>query len=63
MGEWKMEVMEQQALNAEHSFAMITELIEIGVPVEKLHQQGITDFDFEYVEMHPEDGLWSDPFD
>jgi len=42
---------------------MITELIEIGVPVQKLHQQGLTEFDFEYVEMHPEDGLWSNPFD
>tara|TARA_B100000676_G_C17841649_1_gene713267 strand:- start:173 stop:340 length:168 start_codon:yes stop_codon:yes gene_type:complete len=54
--------MEHQVFNAEHSFAMITKLIGIGVPVEKLHQQGITDFDFEYVEMYPEDGLWSDPF-
>ena len=42
---------------------MITELIEIGVPVEKLHQQGIAEFDIEYVDMHPEDGLWSDLFD
>tara|TARA_B100000530_G_scaffold276708_1_gene189747 strand:- start:546 stop:722 length:177 start_codon:yes stop_codon:yes gene_type:complete len=45
------------------AFAMITELIEIGVPVEKLHQQGIAEFDIEYVDMHPEDGLWSDLFD
>ena len=36
---------------------------EIGVPVEKLHQQGIAEFDIEYVDMHPEDGLWSDLFD
>jgi len=57
-----VEAMEHQVFNAEHSFAMITKLIGIGVPVEKLHQQGITDFDFEYVEMYPEDGLWSDPF-
>ena len=42
---------------------MITELIEIGVPVEKLHQQGIAEFDIEYVDMQPEDGLWSDLFD
>ena len=45
------------------AFAMITELIEIGVPVEKLHQLGIAEFDIEYVDMHPEDGLWSDLFD
>ena len=45
------------------AFAMITELIEIGVPVEKLHQQGIAEFDIEYVDMQPEDGLWSDLFD
>ena len=45
------------------AFAMITELIEIGVPVEKLHQQGIAEFDIEYVDMHPEDGLWSEFFD
>ena len=45
------------------AFAMITELIEIGVPVEKLHEQGIAEFDIEYVDMHPEDGLWSDLFD
>ena len=55
--------MEHQRLDAENTFTMITELIEIGVPVQKLHQQGLTDFDFEYVEMHPEDGLWSNPFD
>ena len=45
------------------AFAMIAELIEIGVSVEKLHQQGIAEFDIEYVDMHPEDGLWSDLFD
>jgi hypothetical protein len=58
-----MEVMEHQRLDAENTFAMISELIEIGVPQQKLHQQGLADFDFEYVEMHPEDGLWSNPFD
>ena len=58
-----MEVMEHQRLDAENTFAMISELIEIGVPQQKLHQQGLADFDLEYVEMHPEDGLWSNPFD
>ena len=42
---------------------MITELIDIGVPVEKLHKQGFADFEFEYIEMHPKDGLWSDLLD
>ena len=58
-----MESIQHQAVDVQQVFAMITELIEIGVPVEKLHQQGIAEFDIEYVEMHPEDGLWSDLFD
>ena len=45
------------------AFAMITELIDIGVPVEKLHKQGLADFEFEYIEMDPKDGLWSDLLD
>ena len=58
-----MESIQHQAVDAQQVFAMITELIEIGVPVEKLHQQGIAELDIEYVDMHPEDGLWSDLFD
>ena len=58
-----MESIQHQAVDAQQVFAMITELIEIGVPVEKLHQQGIAEFDIEYVDMQPEDGLWSDLFD
>lgn len=58
-----MESIQHQAVDAQQVFAMITELIEIGVPVEKLHQQDIAEFDIEYVDMHPEDGLWSDLFD
>ena len=58
-----MESIQHQAVDAQQVFAMITELIEIGVPVEKLHQQRIAEFDIEYVDMHPEDGLWSDLFD
>tara|TARA_Y100001933_G_scaffold107779_1_gene108020 strand:- start:776 stop:952 length:177 start_codon:yes stop_codon:yes gene_type:complete len=58
-----MESIQHQAVDAQQVFAMITELIEIGVPVEKLHQQGIAEFDIEYVDMHAEDGLWSDLFD
>ena len=58
-----MLIPKKQTPEVGQAFAMITELIEIGVPVQKLHQQGLTDFDFEYVEMHPEDGLWSNPFD
>ena len=59
-----MELIQHQAAEeGQQVFAMITELIEIGVPVEKLHQQGIAEFDIEYVDMHPEDGLWSDLFD
>ena len=58
-----MESIQHQAVDAQQVFAMITELIEIGVPVEKLHQQGIAEFDIEYVDMHPEDGPWSDLFD
>ena len=58
-----MESIQHQAVDAQQVFAMITELIEIGVPVEKLHQQGIAEFDIEYVDMHPEDGLGSDLFD
>ena len=58
-----MESIQHQAVDAQQVFAMITELIEIGVPVEKLHQQGIAEFDIEYVDMNPEDGLWSDLFD
>ena len=58
-----MESIQHQAVDAQQVFAMITELIEIGVPVEKLHQQGIAEFDIEYVDMHPEHGLWSDLFD
>ncbi len=56
-------IQHQTAEEGQQVFAMITELIEIGVPVEKLHQQGIAEFDIEYVDMHPEDGLWSDLFD
>ena len=56
-------VQHQTAEEGQQVFAMITELIEIGVPVEKLHQQGIAESDIEYVDMHPEDGLWSDLFD
>ncbi len=48
---------------AGQAFAMITELIDIGVPVEKLHKQDLADIDFEYIEMHPEDGPWSDLLD
>ena len=58
-----MLIPKKQNPEAGQAFAMITELIEIGVPVEKLHQQGIAEFDIEYVDMHPEDGLWSDLFD
>ena len=58
-----MESIQHQAVDAQQVFAMITELIEIGVPVEKLHQQGIAEFDIEYVDMDPEDGLWSVFFD
>ena len=59
-----MELIQHQATEeGQKVFAMITELIEIGVPVEKLHQQCIAEFDIEYVDMHPEDGLWSDLFD
>ena len=58
-----MESIQHQAADAQRVFAMITELIEIGVPVEKLHQQGIAEFDIEYVDMHTEDGLWSNLFD
>ena len=58
-----MESIQHQAVDAQQVFAMITELIEIGVPVEKLHHQGIAEVDIEYVDMHPEDGLWSDLFD
>ena len=49
--------------DAGQAFAMITELIDIGVPVEKLHKQGLADFEFEYIEMDPKDGLWSDLLD
>ena len=58
-----MLIPKKQNPEAGQAFAMITELIEIGVPVEKLHQQGIAEFDIEYVDMHPEDGLWSALFD
>jgi|TARA_B100000676_G_C18031433_1_gene818949 hypothetical protein len=58
-----MEWIQHAASEQEQALAMITELIEIGVPVEKLHQQGIAEFDIEYVDMQPEDGLWSDLFD
>ena len=58
-----MEWIQHPAFEQEQALAMIMELIEIGVPVEKLHQQGIAEFDIEYVDMHPEDGLWSDLFD
>ena len=58
-----MLIPKKQTPEVGQAFAMITELIEIGVPVEKLHQQGIAEFDIEYVDMHPEDGLWSDLFD
>ena len=58
-----MESIQHQIADEQQVFAMITELIEIGVPVEKLHQQGIAEFDIEYVDMQPEDGLWSDLFD
>ena len=53
----------KQNPDAGQAFAMITELIDIGVPVEKLHKQGLADFEFEYIEMHPKDGLWSDLLD
>jgi len=58
-----MESIQHQIADEQQVFAMITELIEIGVPVEKLHQQGIAEFDIEYVDMHSEDSLWSDLFD
>ena len=59
-----MELIQHQATEeGQKGFAMITELIEIGVPVEKLHQQGIAEFDIEYVDMHPDDGLWPEFFD
>ena len=58
-----MEWIQNPAFEQEQALAMITELIEIGVPVEKLRQQGIAEFDIEYVDMHPEDGLCSDLFD
>ena len=53
----------KQNPDAGQAFAMITELIDIGVPVEKLHKQGLADFEFEYSEMHPKDGLWCDLLD
>ena len=58
-----MLIPKKQNTEVGQAFAMITEVIEIGVPIEKLHQQGIAEFDIEYVDMHPEDGLWSDLFD
>ena len=58
-----MELIQYPSDDARQVFAMITELIEIGVPVEKLHQQGIAEFDIEYVDMHSDDGLWSEFFD
>ena len=59
-----MELIQHQATEeGQKVFAMITELIEIGVPVEKLHQQGIAEFDIEYVDMHPGGGLWPEFFD
>jgi len=56
-------IQHQEAEEGQQVFAMITELIEIGVPVEKLHPQGIAEFDIEYVDMHPDDGLWPEFFD
>ena len=58
-----MLIPKKQNLDAGQAFAMITELIDIGVPVEKLHEQGFADFEFESIEMHPKDGLWSDLLD
>jgi len=58
-----MLIPKKQNPDAGQAFAMITELIDIGVPVEKLHKQGLADFEFEYIEMHPKDGLWSDLLD
>ena len=58
-----MEWIQHPVLEREQALAMITELIEIGVPVKKLHQQRIAEFDIEYVDIHPDDGLWSDLFD
>ncbi len=54
-----MEFGERRDLDAEHTFAMITELVDIGVPVEKLYEQGLADFEIECIEMRPEDGLWT----
>lgn len=54
-----MEVVAHQGFDAEQTLAMITELVDIGVPVEKLHKQGLADFEFECIEMRPEDGLWT----
>ena len=54
-----MEVVAHQAFDAEQTLGMITELVDIGVPVEKLHKQGLADFEFECIEMRPEDGLWT----
>lgn len=58
-----MPIPKKQDPDAGQAFTMITELIELGVPIEKLHKQGLAEFEFEYIEMHPEDGLWSDPLD
>jgi len=58
-----MLIPKKQNPDAGQAFAMITELIDIGVPVEKLHEQGFADFEFESIEMHPKDGLWSDLLD
>ena len=54
-----MEVVAHQGFDAEQTLAMITELVDIGVPVEQLHKQGLADFEFERIEMRPEDGLWT----
>ena len=63
LGDNAMLIPKKQNPDAGQAFAMITELIDIGVPVEKLHKQGLADFEFEYIEMHPKDGLWSDLLD
>jgi len=43
--------------NSEASFAMLKDLLEIGISIENLQGSDKLDLEFEYIRMHSKDGF------
>jgi hypothetical protein len=43
--------------NSEGSFAMLKDLLEIGISIENLQDSDKLDLEFKYIRMHSKDGL------